>query len=386
MSYFTSSPNTDLIIFNLLDDKSWINFCFTSKKHYHLGLSERYCKARLLTQYDKKIIMLKPDDITYKQQYIDIVELLYTKGGRQWTQRPDLMLLIFTRYNVKDDNYLRRRLMYHLSPIAFEFYCEHVGQQPDQILDEWDIHRCLIESENVTLQNYCREHYPNSKHLSKDTINSLCGRGTLAVLKSLSQNGHNPDSRGLDEAIKYGQEAIVKWLIDVLKFEITDCNLFVAALHNQPEIYEMLVNQYKVEPKNLLPELSDLKPEMIMLFVQKFKFKPCQDNIDYAVYCNHVPAVKLLMEEYNLQPSQDSIDIALSHDTFDVLVYLWSTHKLKPTDFDVKTENLTHLKWYLKEYDLEPTQDLVSTNPHLEILEYLLHRICFVTKRGRCEL
>ena len=134
MLYFTFGPNTDFIILNLLDDKSWINFCLTSKKTQRIGLCESYFKARLLTQYDKKIVMLKPDDITYKQQYIDIVELLYTKGGRHWTQRPDLMLLIFTRYNVKDDNYLRRRLMSHVSPIAFEFYCKHFGHQPSQIL------------------------------------------------------------------------------------------------------------------------------------------------------------------------------------------------------------------------------------------------------------
>ena len=170
--------------------------------------------------------------------------------------------------------------------------------------------------------------------------------------------------------LNMGKIDIVNWLIEVLQFKLSEDECLAAALHNQPEIYEMLVNQYKVEPKNLLPELSDLKPEMIMLFVQKFKFKPCQHNIDYAVVCDHVPAVKLLMEKHNLEPSEYSIDLALFNDNFDVLVYLWSTHKLKPMQFNVNTKNLIHLKWYLKEYDLKPTQALVNANPHLELLEF----------------
>lgn len=84
------------MILNALDHQSWLNFSLTCKKHHAVATTDQYFKSRLLSQYDKKIIMLKPNHITYKQQYIDIFELLYVKGIKPWTHRPDLVLLVLT--------------------------------------------------------------------------------------------------------------------------------------------------------------------------------------------------------------------------------------------------------------------------------------------------
>ena len=56
------------MILNALDQTSWLNFCLTRKKHYRVGMSENYFKARLLSLHPKSVIMLKPDNVTYKQQ------------------------------------------------------------------------------------------------------------------------------------------------------------------------------------------------------------------------------------------------------------------------------------------------------------------------------
>ena len=359
------------MILNALDHQSWLNFTLTCKKHHHLGTTEQYFKSRLLSQYDKKIILLKSDSITYKQQYIDIFELLYVKGGEHWMQRPDLMLLIMTRYPCKDVIYMTYRLMRKMSPVSFEFYCEKFGHNPCQLLNDHQTQRELFESDNVKLQNYCLDKYLPQLHLSMNTIDSLCKHNNLERLKVMLTMGYKPDVRGLYLAIKHGQRQIVDFLIEVCNFKLDSHDLFVAAIYNHPEIYTWLADHYFVEPENLLDYLIELDPEMVILFVREYKFEPDQYNMDNVVFRGHVPAVKLLMEECALIPTQASLDLALANDHFDVLVYLWTTHKLKPDELNITTKNLSRFQWYLNAYDIKVDQNLVNSTCHLEILQYL---------------
>lgn len=385
MSYFTACLNTDYMILNGLDDQSWLNFALTCKKHYHIATTEQYFKSRLFSQYDKKIILLKPESITYKQQYVDITELLYIKGGSHWIQRPDLMVLIMTKYDVVNHKFINGHLLKQMSPMTFEFYCEHFNQDANMALSDYKCQMALFLSDNILLQNHCLEKYfvtNNQIELGVNSLYELCKHDNLDRLKSMVQIGYKLGIQALHIAIRYGHRHIMDWMIEVGHFKLGSDELFVAARYNQPEIYDALVEKYSLKPKNFLSELSDLQPEIVLLLTQKYRFKPGPDNMDSVVIWGHVPAVKLLMEEHRLVPSQNSIDLAFKEDHFGVLVYLYEKYGLKPNtrSFEITTQNINRLQWYLREYNITPTQAMVSSRLSLEILKYFYDEYSLLPK------
>ena len=292
------------------------------------------------------------------------------KGGSHWMQRPDLMILVMTKYEMNDPDSIIWRDM---SPLSFEVYCAHFGHDPVEILNDWSFQTELCGSNNIILFKHCLNKYvvDGRVNLFADSLNYLCMYDSLEVLKLLFQLGYSPDDSGLNEAIKNGQKDIVVWLIDVLKYPFGIDELELAAEHNQAEIYSWLVDQGSIASEKL-PKLYDFAPEMIILLTQKYKLLPCKYDIDKAVSTGHLALVKILMEEHHLIPHQDSINTAWIHNHFVVLNYLWLEHKLKPKSSIIRTRDLTEFKWYLTTYDIIPDQELANTcNPSLEILKYL---------------
>ena len=68
--YITGTKNVDYLIYNKLDDLSLYNLCLSSRTKSEICKDEGYFKYRIQTYYSKDIVNLKPNNITYKQQYI----------------------------------------------------------------------------------------------------------------------------------------------------------------------------------------------------------------------------------------------------------------------------------------------------------------------------
>src|ERR1700677_455500 len=72
------------LIFDLLDDKSILNLATTNKAYYTYCFNKQYFKHRIWNLYSSSVIDHKPSDIGYKQQYIDIINILYKTGVNEY--------------------------------------------------------------------------------------------------------------------------------------------------------------------------------------------------------------------------------------------------------------------------------------------------------------
>lgn len=80
--YLSTIKNVDFSIYDKLDDLALYNFCLSNKLFSEVCKNEEYFEHRILIYFGRNIIEYKPNNISFKQQYIDIVKFLYKTGLR----------------------------------------------------------------------------------------------------------------------------------------------------------------------------------------------------------------------------------------------------------------------------------------------------------------
>lgn len=83
------------IVFNYLDDESLLKLALTNREFYGYCYSEQYFEHRILIYYGREVLEYKPPDISFKNEYYDIVNVLYKTDleeyDKNYTPRLDLI-------------------------------------------------------------------------------------------------------------------------------------------------------------------------------------------------------------------------------------------------------------------------------------------------------
>ena len=74
MNILTGQKNADLLILDILDDKSLINFCLVNKDANRLCSIDSFWINRLVRKYGKESLQFKSTNKTWKQFYLSILK------------------------------------------------------------------------------------------------------------------------------------------------------------------------------------------------------------------------------------------------------------------------------------------------------------------------
>lgn len=166
--------------------------------------------------YDDEIIKYKPQDISFVQQYNDILDILYVSGytGELDPKRSriDLMLVVNKIDRWIPDTIDVESIMRGGNIKTFEFVCQRFGFKPKEIIDN---------SKNEILDYaflvYAVEKY--NIHPTQDYANYMCEVGDLKILKYLVKLRVTPNIYGLNRAFEFGHREIINWLLDEINIQ-----------------------------------------------------------------------------------------------------------------------------------------------------------------------
>lgn len=353
--YLTGIKHLDFLIYNQLNDVDLLNLFLTNRSFYNTCNDDDFFKCRIRTFHDEDIIKYKPNNINFKQQYIDIITILYKTGFiNQWDtnyKRIDL-ILVAHKYYKWIPNIINMKTILHFATIEnFSMICDIFNYESESILRDYykniDIDLILdIDMSNVA--KYIAIKY--NIFPSQRVIDGMCRRQSLDLLIFFNEYGYSPTIHGLNNAIWHGKMDIIEWLHTELKLIPSNNTLKYAIWGQHYDIFIWLISNFNLEPN---PNL-----------------------IDIAVADGDIKLVKFLIGMNNL-PDISSINIAVSNCKLETLKYLWNQYHLAPSqsvtllDFN----DLETLKWYMENFDINISQEHINGFARLGYIDMVI--LCY---------
>lgn len=344
--YLTLCKYVDYSIYNILDDLSLLRLSLTCKKYYQSCHNEEYWKYRTIIYYGNEVCNNKPISINYKQQYKDLVHVLYKRGfigNNSLDGRIDIILAATYIYNFIPESLNIRCIFAHGMIDSFEKLC---------ISYEYD-RKCLIRS----------------------FIAELLKNGQTNMLKYvIDKYKIYPDQSIIDEACKYNNLELFKYLKSIgLEPSVHGFNY--AVKHSNVYVYQWIIDQIKISPSHLTLEYAIKGQQSNIVRWILSIVKPLPNIINLAVSHGNVDILILILNMYDFKPNIKSINIALKRNSLPILIYLWDNLKLKPDTDDVHYNccNFESLKWYCETFDEVLCQETINKSSkygYLKIIEY----------------
>lgn len=336
--YITGIRNVDYLIYNKLDDLSLYRLCLSSKTKSEICKDDGYFKYRIRTYYGENIVNNKPNNITYKQQYIDIIKVLYKdgiKGDRDpYYGRIDLLLAANLIYGWKPDDFNMRSIAGQGDVTVFLLACDIFNYEPLEVLSQYINSVYDHDRDQTAMMMYIIDKY--EIYPDVDTIDRMCEKKYLELLKYLSERGHNPSRHGFNYAVRGGNMEIINWLHQHLGLIPSDKTLEFAIKGQHTDIFIWLMNEFSLEPS--------------------------EDLTDVALEEGNLDVFKILTEIHQFFSNDEIIISALRNNKLDILKYLWTTYKIRPARTVVsEINNIESLKWYVNTFNRKISQASINT-------------------------
>lgn len=329
---FTGVFNTDMLILLQLDNTSLCKVCQTNKYIHKICQDERFWQAKVRTEYGDEIIMHKPVEITYHEQYVDLKTINLRPSSHNEiisivkNKRYDIILANLNYFTTKD-------------PITILTY--------------------TAESGNLDLLKFLYSLNINKfKGLGSFLDNAAAG-GNIEMVKFLMEMGNKTTQNTVDRAIYNKHFELVKWFVNN---KILPSGLGIHSLVKDGDI-------------DMLEWLDK----------HGIKLEQYHDLYSAAAEGGHVNMLNWL-ESHNIFINEHSLAVyeASEHGHIDVLEWL-AARNIFPKETDIRTaafnNQLNVLEWMKNNGFFTLTYDpndnelmcIVSRYGYLDVIKWLVN-------------
>ena len=212
--YLTGYKNTNYMIFDYLDYRSLFNLLATNKSY---SFNEDYFRHRISLFYGKLAAEYKPKDITFCQQYKDIIGYLYSAS--YYCKRADFVLVLEYIYSIKPFIGNFNILAEYNSLDNIKFLIKHFKIDIQQCLKiNQTILDCAMYGSQLETCQYLVSNYNMANHFVNQNVIDVCAsRNNLEILKWVYKEfGKFPTyHRYIIRNI-----SVIEWLIKIGKFNV----------------------------------------------------------------------------------------------------------------------------------------------------------------------
>jgi hypothetical protein len=248
-----------------LDYEDLINACQTNKDFNKVCQDEYFWKLKVEHDYGM-LTQDKPLNITYRQQYIDLMTIEDLKFA-VLTGRLDLL------------KWLAKRGIY-----------------PDQRNANGAAYRGQLEVLKWLAQ--IRGVYPD-----QDGTNKAASMGRLEVLKWLAQTRDlYPDQHGISNAVLKGKLEVLKWLVQVRKFYPDQWNAGRAASRGQLEFLDWLAQLNIYPDRRTVNDAALHNKSEVVEWLAEHNIYPDQPTVDLLALVG-LSEILQLLAQYNIHPN-----------------------------------------------------------------------------------
>lgn len=334
-NFGTNIKYLDFLILNYLDDTSLCQLFKTDIYWAQKGNNDQYFQFRIQMYYGPEVVSNKPTSLTFKQQYLDIIEILYRSGfigaDEIKCSRLDLILVTHRQHGRIPGGYIVKKCLEYGQIDTIKYILTNYGDL------ETDISRGLIINQLLEYGHLDLLDSLVHKYQIFPTINSFTQAFqtlSLIILKRLySTYKLRPEDRALAFAMSRGEKEMILWLINEFGMIPRRVHLFRALISDQVETWYWLTKQYNI--------------------------RPTTHSVNHIIALGHFDLARRVMSEFDLSVSDTAANVSIGHNNVKALQWLDQCYSIRPSalTFLSNVNNMDAVRFVVTKWGYQPSVD-----------------------------